>query len=265
MTFVKKAYKPEFSYLFMGFWFVVERVIREADITLFVLDARMPELSRNPQLEGFTDKYGKPLIMVFTKIDLVTPERLSVLQEKYPDAFFVSGTKNVGLKPLKIHLLVLGKRKGKASPKVGVVGYPNVGKSAIINALAHRARARVSPKAGTTRGVQFVRAGSLRILDSPGVIPYEDNETKLGLLAAKNVEKIKDPERVAIEVIKLFLEKDRVALEAEYGIVIRSEEPIEIIEQIGRRRGFLKRGGIVDEVKSAMTLVRDWQTGKLKL
>lgn len=249
----------------MGFWFVVERVIREADVTLFVLDGRMPELSRNAQLEGLADKYRKMLILVFTKIDLVSPERRAALEEKYPDAFFVSGTKNLGLKPLKTHLLILGKRKGKDSPKVGVVGYPNVGKSAIINALAHRARAAVSPKAGTTRGVQFVRAGSLRILDSPGVIPFEDKETKLGLLAAKNVEKIKDPERVAIEVINLFLEKDKKALEQHYGIVIESEEPLDIIEQIGRRRGFLKKGGEVDDVKSAMTLVRDWQVGKLKL
>ena len=249
----------------MGFWFVVERVIREAHLVLFILDARMPELSRNKELENIAEKYGKQLIMVFTKIDLMTPERLNELSTQHPDAFFVSGTRNIGLKQLKTQLMIRGKRLGKDSPKVGVVGYPNVGKSAIINAIAHRARAAVSPKAGTTRGVQFVRAGSLRILDSPGVIPYEDKETKLGLLAAKNVEKIKDPERVAVEVIKLFLEKDKNALETHYGITLQTDEPLDIIEQIGKRRGFLKKGGIVDDLKTAMTIVRDWQTGKLRL
>ena len=164
-----------------------------------------------------------------------------------------------------MRLMIRGKRRGKDSPKVGVIGYPNIGKSAIINALAHRARAAVSPKAGTTRGIQFVRAGALRILDSPGVIPYEDKETKLGMLAAKNIEKIKDPERVAIQVIALFLSKDRAALEKQYGIVLEGDEPLAIIEQIGRHRGFLKRGGNVDDVKAAMNIVRDWQRGKLKL
>ena len=249
----------------MGFWFVVEQVIREAHIVLFILDARMPELSHNKALEEIVTKHGKHLIRVFTKIDLMTPQRLEILRTEHPDAFFVSGTRNIGLKQLKIKLFILGKRLGKDSPKIGVIGYPNVGKSAIINALAHRARAAVSPKAGTTRGIQFVRAGSLRILDSPGVIPFEDKETKLGMLAAKNVEKIKDPERVAIEIIKLFLEKERGALEKHYHITITTDEPIEIIGQIGKKRGFLKKGGNVDELKSAMTLVRDWQTGKLKL
>ncbi len=249
----------------MGFWFVVEQVIREAHLILFITDARMPDLSRNKELENIVEKYRKQLFLVFTKIDLVSDERLAALREAYPDAFFISGTKNIGLKALKVELMIQGKRLGLRSPKIGVVGYPNVGKSAIINALAHRARAAVSPKAGTTRGVQFVRAGNLRILDSPGVIPYEDKEMKLGMIGAKNVEKIKDPERVALEIIKLFLEKDRKALEQHYGFTIASEEPLEIIEQIGRKRGFLKKGGAVDDVKSAMTLVRDWQTGKLKL
>ena len=68
-----------------------------------------------------------------------------------------------------------------------------------------------------------------------------------------------------IQVIALFLSKDRAALEKQYGIVLEGDEPLAIIEQIGRHRGFLKRGGNVDDVKAAMNIVRDWQRGKLKL
>ncbi len=249
----------------MGFWFVVEQVLREADIVLFILDARMPEISRNAQLHMRAEKYLKPLITVFTKSDLISGDRLTALQEEYPDAFFVSGTRNIGLKQLKVRLLIEGKRLGKNNPKIGVVGYPNVGKSAIINALAHRARARVSPRAGTTRGVQFVKAGSLRILDSPGVIPLEDREEKLGLLAAKNAEKLRNPEQVALDILRMVVERDKGSLERKYGIVAESNEPYELLLCIGKRRGFLKKGGEVDEKKTAITLVRDWQTGKLKL
>lgn len=249
----------------MAFWNIVQHVIREADLIVFVLDARMPALSHNARLEALIRAENKPLFSVFTKSDLLSSEAAVSLQQQHPQAFFVSGTRNLGLKRLKTRLLIEGKRLGKEKPKVGVVGYPNVGKSALINALAHRARARVSPKAGTTRGVQFVRAGSLKILDTPGVIPYEDREEKLALIAAKNPEKLKDAEKVALEVIKLFLEKYRGALEQHYGITLESDEPFEIIEQIGRRRGFLKKGGAVDETKTALTIVRDWQRGKLRL
>ena len=249
----------------MGFWFIVEQVIREADITLFVLDARMPELSRNRQLEEIAARREKPLVMVFTKADLVSEHGIEVLREQYPEAFFVSGTKNIGLKALKTRLLIMGKRLGTDVPKIGVVGYPNVGKSAIINALAHRARARVSPKAGTTRGVQFVRAGSLKILDSPGVIPFEDKEERLGMIAAKNAEKLKNPEKVAIQIVELLLKEHRAVLEKYCGGKLESEEPYDILLQIGKKRGFLKKGGNVDEMKVAITFVRDWQTGKIKI
>lgn len=246
-----------------GFWSIVQHVIREADLVVFVLDARMPELSRNARLEELIRGENRQLFSVFTKSDLLSPEVAASLKQQYPEAFFVSGTRNIGLKKLKTQLLIEGKRLGREKPKVGVVGYPNVGKSALINALAHRARARVSPKAGTTRGVQFVRAGSLKILDTPGVIPYEDKEDRLGMIAAKNPEKLKDPEKVALEIIALFLKQGSMALSKQYSIETTHSEPYDILLRIGKHRGFLKRGGEVDEMKTALTIVRDWQRGKL--
>lgn len=248
-----------------GFWQIADSVIRGSDMILFVLDARMPELSRNKRLEEIIEHRGKKMFLVFNKIDMLSPERQKVLGELYPDAFFVSGTKNIGLKAVKTKLLIEGKRGGNPMPKIGVVGYPNVGKSAIINALAHRARAAVSPKAGTTRGVQFVRAGSLKILDTPGVIPLADTETTLALIAAKNPEKLQNPEQVAMQIIQSFLDKDKELLEKHYSIVLESEDSFEILLQIGRKKGFLKKGGVVDETKAAIAVVREWQTGKLRL
>ena len=107
--------------------------------------------------------------------------------------------------------------------KIGVVGYPNVGKSAIINVLARRARAPVSQKAGTTRGIQWIKVGGLLILDSPGVIPFYDGELDLGVMGAKNPEKIKDIEKIAWEIIKMFIEYDKSILENTYGIIINDD------------------------------------------
>jgi len=258
------AYKLRRFVYDMGFWTIVNKVIGESDIVVFVLDARMPEMSWNDEIDRIITRKKKILVVVFNKIDLISAEELNRLKIKHKGAFFVSGINNIGLKDLKTGLLIQGKRMGLFLPRIGVVGYPNVGKSAIINALAHRSRAKVSAKSGTTRGVQYIKVGDLKILDSPGVVPYEDKEVKLGLLAAKNPEKLRNPEKVAVNVISLFLEQNVEALEKFYNIKV-SEDPYDIFTDIGKKRGFLAKGGVVDERRTAITIVRDWQRGKIKL
>ncbi len=250
----------------MTYWRIVKDIIGKADIVLVVLDARMPELSRNEDLESLVLRSKKELFLVFNKIDLVSKEHLAFLRKRYQKSFFVSGPRNIGIARLRGAIMATAKRKGIENPKVGVVGYPNIGKSAIINALSHRAKTIISPIAGTTKGVQFVRAGSMHILDSPGVFPYEDDETKLGILAAKNPEDLKNPELAAFEIIKMFLMSNKKALEDFYGLEIDEKwDSYEIILQIGLRRKFLLKGGIADEHRAAMQIIRDWQKGKLRI
>ena len=250
----------------MGFWPVTKKVLKDADIVLLILDVRMPELSRNSELERKGDLYDKKLVYVFNKIDLVSLKYLNFIKDKYPDAFYVSGTNNIGINELRRDLLIMAKRMKVKEPKIGVVGYPNVGKSAIINALAKRARAKVAAYAGTTRGIQWIRAGSLLVLDSPGVVPYQDSGLMLGVLGAKNIEKIGNVERVAFEIIKMFLNYDKSVFENCYGIVISDIEDFGLIlEDIGRKKGFLLKGGIVDERRAALAVIHDWHKGKLRL
>jgi ribosome biogenesis GTPase A len=250
----------------MGYWPIVEDLIDNSDILIFVLDARMPELSRNKELERKAIIKKKEVVCAYNKIDLVKEENIKLLKEKYPDSFFVSGTKNIGIRELRRHLQILGKKMKLESPRIGVVGYPNLGKSAIINALARGSRALVADMPGTTRGVQWVRVGSLRILDSPGVIPYEDKSSKLTLLGSKHPEKILDPTKVALEIIGMFVGKDKSVLEKAYKIEIKPlTEYYDILLEIGRKRGYLKKGGEVEETKTAITIVKDWQKGKLIL
>jgi ribosome biogenesis GTPase A len=250
----------------MGYWPVVEDMMDSADILIVLMDARMPEMSRNSEIERKILKKGKESVDVFTKMDLITPANLKLLREKYPKSFFVSGTKNIGVSDLRRHLQIMAKRMGIEEPKIGVVGYPNLGKSALINALARRARAAVADMPNTTRGVQWVRAGGLRILDSPGVIPYEDKSTKLTILGSKHPEKISDPMHVALQIIRMFTASNKAGLEKAYNVEIKElTEPYDIMLEIGKKRGFLKKGGEVEETKTAITIVKDWQKGKLVL
>lgn len=245
---------------------IAENVIKKVQIVLLIVDARMPQLSKNELLEALVARHEGILVRVFTKRDLVSEEGLKELKRLYPDGYIVSGTKNIGVNKLKQGLMIMAKRMGLDRPKVGVVGYPNVGKSALINALAHRARAKVSSKAGTTRGVQWVKAGSLMILDSPGVVPMIDTEVRLAMIGAKNPEKILNPEKVACRIIKDVGGKNPASLKELYGIDYEKQKgDYDALLAIGKARGFLLKGGIVDENRTAMQIIRDWQRGVLRI
>ncbi|MBM3232797.1 GTPase RsgA [Candidatus Pacearchaeota archaeon] len=249
----------------MGFWGVVDDVVANADILVIVGDARMPEISINSELERKAKKHGKEVVIVFTKKDLATSERLEKAKKNFPEAFFVSGTQNEGVSELRMHLQITAKKMKIDEPRIGVVGYPNIGKSALLNALARRARALVADKPGTTRGVQWIKAGNLRILDTPGVIPYDDRSTKLVLLGSKHPDGISEPEKIAYEIVTMAKQSPG-ALKECYGIestLLKDEQTL--VEEIGKKRGFLKKGGIVDEKKTCIQIIRDWQKGKLKI
>jgi len=248
----------------MGFWPVVKRVIKDSDIVLFILDARMPELSQNSEIIRMAKYHTKKVVYVFNKIDLIGQGRTNVLKKKYPGAFFVASRKNEGISTLRTGLKILAKKMRVEEPQVGVVGYPNVGKSSVINALARGARAKTGSKAGVTRGIQWINAGGLKVLDSPGAIPFEDASKKLGLLGAKDPEKMKVPEKVADELIRMFLDNGKKGLLEKFYNMELSDDSYEIMLEVGEKRGFLMRKGEVDERKVAIQIVRDWQKGKLK-
>jgi hypothetical protein len=250
------------------FWGLIGHVVRKADIILMVIDARMPDMSRNLEIEELVKQYDKKLVYVFNKIDLVDRRQIQNIKKKFAgeDMFFVSGVNNIGMSKLKDGLFIIASRFGIELPHIGVVGYPNVGKSAIINALSKRAKTNVSSHAGTTRGIQWVKAGKLRIMDSPGVIPSRNNsEAEMGVLGARDPERLKNPDLAALEIIRILLEKNKKRLESFYEIKINEESGEEIIEMIGRSRGFLKRGGIVDENRTVVNIIHDWQKGKLRV
>ncbi|MFH0711829.1 MAG: GTPase [archaeon] len=246
----------------MGFWPVVLNVLRNSDVVLMLVDARMPEVGRNSEIVRKVDSMGKKLVYVFNKIDLVGRKDVEELKRFYPDGFFISATRKVGVRELKLFLEKMADGWGRSSLRVGVVGYPNVGKSSLINLLAVGARAKVSSVAGTTRKTQWVRVGRLRIMDSPGVIPFGDGRIQVGMTASKDAHKIKNPEKVAIFLLGES-ERVRLAIKNFYGV--DGESVDDVFEAIGRKRGYLVKGGEVDENRTAVKIIDDWQKGKIRL
>lgn len=249
----------------MGFWPVVLNVLKNSDVVLLVLDARMPEITRNQEIISKVEVMrGKRLFFVFNKCDLISKKELEKLKTEYKDSFFVSGKNKEGINSLRDYLVNLSENwSGRKSLRVGFVGYPNVGKSSLINLIAPEAQAKVSSVSGTTRKTQWVRIGRIRIMDSPGVIPYGDKNIQVGMVAAKDPHKIKDPEKVAINVIEYLRKKGNI-LERFYG-VSSQESDYDLFLEIGKKKGFLLKGGEIDEHRTAITVIEDWQKGKISL
>ena len=256
----------------MGFWPVVLNVLRNSDVVLLLVDARMPtlrevgdgrwEVGGNVGIVSKAEKMGKRLIYVFNKVDLIGKKDIEALRKEYPKGFFVSCKKRTGVRELKEALGEMAEGRDRSSLRVGIVGYPNIGKSTLINLLVPGARAKVSPVSGTTKKTQWVRSGKLRIMDSPGVIPFGDRKVQIGMTAAKDPHKIRNPEKVAIRIIE-FLMKRRGLLKRYYGV--EGKDAYAVFEDIGRKKGYLVKGGEVDENRVAIKVIEDWQRGRIKL
>jgi len=242
-------------------WKSVFKVISEADIVLEILDSRDPESFRNKKIEEIVAKQGKKLILVINKSDLVPKDILEKwkrkLSKEYPTVY-ISSKDRLGTRILRKTIL---KHASRIPVKVALIGYPNVGKSSIINVLKGKHSAGTSPIPGFTKHSQLFRiTPKIFILDTPGVYPAED-EVSLMLKSALEVEKIKDPITCALELIKFVREKDPEQLIKAYGI--ESNDDLEFLEKLTIKRGRLLKGGEPDVEEMARIILRDWQRGKI--
>ena len=250
----------------MGFWPVVLNVLRNSDVVLLVLDARMPEIARNSEIVQKVEKAGKKLVYVFNKCDLVGEADLKKLRAEYAGAYFVSALKRRGIGGLRKGLEEMADNWKRNSLRVGIVGYPNAGKSSLINALVPGAGVKVKSVSGTTRKTEWIREGKLRIMDSPGVIPAGDDKIKIGLTASKDPHKIRNPEKVALKIVEFLVKKDSRILEKFYGVKIeKGMSAYDVFLAVGEKKGFLVKGGEIDEDRTAIRVIDDWQRGRISL
>ena len=245
-----------------GFASRVNRVIWHSDIVIEVVDARFPEETRNSDLEKKVVDSGKKLIVAINKSDLVSKERAKRAKRgvsKPAVCVFLSAKDRKGIMRLMREIGIAGKGKSV----VGIIGYPNTGKSSVINALKGRRVALTSKKAGFTKGEQLVRLNQeIMLVDSPGVIPFnERDEFKLFLVGAKNVQNLGDKELVALKLIEFIQKNSPGELKKKYGVVGRGEKAL---EEIAVKRKKLSKGGAPDTNAAAGVVLEDWSRGKLK-
>ncbi|MFT4311104.1 MAG: GTPase [Candidatus Woesearchaeota archaeon] len=245
----------------MSFWNIVNKVIQDSDIVLIVLDSRLMSKTRNKELEDKVQRQKKPHIYVLTKCDLIEQEEADRLKKQVYPSVFVSSKSYHGLKLLREKIIILGKQNYKEKKKytVGIVGYPNVGKSSLINALNGRSSAGVSSVSGYTKGVQKVKIDNkLMFLDTPGVIPYEEkNPEKHSITGSIDPSKTKDPDLAVYKLIEEF----PGMLESHYEI--EEDENEDIIEQIALKKGVLLSKGKPDTDRMSRKILKDFLEGKI--
>ena len=254
---------------------VVTEILKISDIILEVLDARFIEDTRNIELEEEVKKKGKKLIYVLNKCDLVdVPKKRLEMKELglYPYVF-ISCTTRKGAKELRTKLKIEAKRvvlphEEMRRFQVGIIGYPNTGKSSLINFLTGSGAARVGAEAGFTKGMQKIRlTAEILILDTPGVIPAKDYShqkqemiSQHAKISARDANKVKRPD----VVIQTIMNEYGPIIEEYYGVKVNGDGDL-LIEEIGRKKNLLKKGGIVDEDRTAREILKDWQEGRIRV
>lgn len=245
---------------------IADEIIKNSDIILEVLDARFPEETRNSELEKEIKKQKKELIFVLNKSDLSNKK---INKSKYPfPVISVSCTQRKGISELRNLIKRVSKKIKKDKILVGIIGYPNTGKSSLINLLVGKSSAGVGSDAGFTKALQKIKLSeNILLLDSPGVIPEKEysstdkekifRHTKVG---GRSYSQVKDPELAVHNLMKDYSKQ----IEKFYKIKSNGNTET-LIEELGKKKNFFKKGGIVNEDKTSRLILKDWQSGKIRI
>lgn len=268
---------------FPGHMAKTRRLIKESlslvDAVCELVDARLPESSRNPEIDALVGK--KPRIVLLNKSDLAddaaTKRIIAAWKAQGVTALPVDCRSGRGLEKFlpAVRTLLAEKlrsyeEKGMAGKalRIMVVGIPNTGKSSFINRMAGRSRAKVADKPGVTRSNQWFSIDrDILLLDTPGVLwpKFEDPEVGFKLAFIGSVkDEILDSQEIAVRLLVVLRDQYPDRLEARYGLTdFRDMEPYELLEAIAKKRGMLLKKGEFDTERAAVMLLDEYRSGKL--
>ena len=248
------------------------------DIVYEVIDARMPFSSKIIDIDDFIK--NKPKILIMNKIDLCdlneTNKWVKYYEKKGYKVLLTSLESNKSLKPLldltDELLKDLNERRISKDLKVRknralVVGIPNVGKSTLINRLSSKKVAGIGNRPGVTKGLNWIRVGDkIELLDSPGILwPKLEEKNAFNLAAFTAIrEEILPKFEVACYILNMLDKYYKEILEKRYNVYELNDDIVITMEEIGKRRGCLIKGGEIDYEKVIDLIINDVKLGYIK-
>lgn len=254
----------------------MKKALKLVDCVGIVLDARIPRSSYNPKIEELLK--DKPRFYLLNKKDLAddveSKKWLEEIQKTGHQAFLIEGNGKISSiieKAAREELKEKFERDKERqiqskNIRLMFVGVPNSGKSTIINTLSGRRGAAVGNRPGVTRANQWIKRGDLEFLDTPGVLwpRFEDEEIGLNLAFTEAIkDEILDTQDLGFFLIKRLLEIKPEALENRYDINVKGLEAIDIMDEIGEKRGALLPGAEIDYTRVGNLVLDDFRKGRL--
>ncbi|WAW14126.1 ribosome biogenesis GTPase YlqF [Peptostreptococcus equinus] len=257
---------------------LVQNNLKLVDLVIELIDARIPLSSRNPDIDRLVG--DKSRILLLNKSDLVKKKDID---------FWIEYYKSQGLKVIPINSMtgeginkVVNECKAQTKDlmdsyiekgriaraiRLMIVGVPNVGKSSIINKLSGRKSTQTGDRPGVTKGKQWVKIrGDMELLDTPGILwpKFEDQEVALNLAFTRAIkDEILDVETLGLRLIERLIEIAPEDLMDRYKLNHLSDNPLDVMEEIGRKRGFILSGRELDYTRIAQTVLNEFREGKI--
>lgn len=248
--------------------------LKLVDAVVEVIDARIPVSSRNPVIDEITA--GKPRVIAFNKSDL---------SDGYANEAWMKKLSSEGVRPVQMNCvsgsgvknlfselekMKAEKNSQKASNRpfrMMIVGVPNVGKSSLINRMTGKKSTQVGDKPGVTRGKQWLTLkNGMQLLDTPGILwpKFEDPKVGLDLAFCGSIkDEILDTSDLAFELIKVLMKDYADLITARYKLDELGEEPLEVMDDIALKRGFIMSGKRIDYERTGRTILDEFRAGKI--
>ncbi len=254
--------------------------LKNVDAVIEMRDARIPISSKNPEIERLVS--GKPRIILLNKASLADDAKskywLNQLNQKNTVCILTDCSSGQGLNKIAPEIQKLCTEKLDRYAEKGmmgrrlramVLGIPNVGKSSLINKLAGSKKAKVEDRPGVTRDKQWVATSvGIDLLDMPGVLwpKFDDVEVGENLAVTGAIkDDILDTAEISIMLLKKLVRLYPELLCTRYKLGSAEEisdlQPFELFELIGRKRGFLVRGGEIDPDRTASVILDEFREG----
>ncbi|MBQ6894446.1 MAG: ribosome biogenesis GTPase YlqF [Clostridia bacterium] len=253
--------------------------IKIIDLIIEIVDARLPVSSRNPEIDDLVG--SKPRLMLLNKADIadssLNKEWEKYFAEKGISAYAVSSTtgKNFNFifdkcKELLAEKIQREKDKGivNRAIKIMICGVPNVGKSSFINKLSGRKSAITGDRPGVTKGKQWIRLkNNFELLDTPGILWPKFDDEQVGLKLAYTgaiKDEIIDTEELACNLLEYLRDNYPKSLEERYKMTdFSAMKGYELLEYLGKKRGFVVSGGEIDTERAAGILLDEFRGARL--